>query len=294
MGARSHKQSNSGGSSAAKGRPAPAPLQRSATTFSSSSFSSSNASSAKNTPTLSSLGSKSPMFQSISRKTPSSSSPLPSPSISSSSSSRTEILAVPTMSFKSQRGQPVNPPSTRVDSNSDDMVRVPLRQARTMPVIESSNSGIPTISDPAHDSNNDVKDDFDRDINKNNDNNNDAKPQEIPTIRTFFNFLSSAKTALEVSGIEETLEYFSWTDRDSSRGLEKQIVKELQQAESATVHAMIEPDIQRESRLVEALDRGIAECLDLEKKLGVYKMQLKVLLPLFIYCLFSHANWSLL
>ncbi|KAK7208093.1 hypothetical protein BZA70DRAFT_265405 [Myxozyma melibiosi] len=284
-----HKQSLSGGngSSTPTGRPAPSPLQRSATSISASSFSTNSSSS--NNISLSSLHNAPPMFQSISKKIPDRrgmdanggpSSPSKSPSFG-----RTEILAVPTMSFKSQRGQPVNSPPTNVGfsqtSNSADDFSARLKQSRTMPVLSGSQGSVPQISNmgglkPTNDDDDDSDFSSDEGETVSATRNGDSSAEK-PTTQSYFSFLSSAKTAQEVSGIEETLEFFSWTDRESSRGLEKQIIKELQQVELGAVHTMIEPDLRRGSRLLEALDRGINECLDLEKKLGVYKTQLKSL-----------------
>ncbi|KAK9459105.1 uncharacterized protein V1516DRAFT_680974 [Lipomyces oligophaga] len=100
---------------------------------------------------------------------------------------------------------------------------------------------------------------------------------DAPSTQAYFNLLSSAKTAQEVSGIEQTLEFFSWRNRESSRGLEKQILQELQLVERSTVTAMLEPDSNKEHSFIDALDLGIAECLDLENKLAFYKTQLKSL-----------------
>ncbi|KAK9320054.1 hypothetical protein V1517DRAFT_246233, partial [Lipomyces orientalis] len=97
-----------------------------------------------------------------------------------------------------------------------------------------------------------------------------------PTTQTYFRQLAAGKSAAEMSGIEQTLEYFDWTGRGSSRGLEQQIISELQLVDSAMVHSMVLPD-DRTADLVAVLDRGIEECWDLERKLMVYKVQLKSL-----------------
>ncbi|KAK9360802.1 hypothetical protein V1504DRAFT_391697 [Lipomyces starkeyi] len=95
-----------------------------------------------------------------------------------------------------------------------------------------------------------------------------------PTTQTYFRQLTLGKSAAEMSGIEETLEYFDWTGRGSSRGLEQQIINELQLVDNATLYSMVLPD-DRTRDLVALLDRGIEECWDLERKLMVYKVQLK-------------------
>ncbi|KAJ8097567.1 hypothetical protein POJ06DRAFT_34634 [Lipomyces tetrasporus] len=97
-----------------------------------------------------------------------------------------------------------------------------------------------------------------------------------PTTQTYFRQLAASKSAAEMSGIEQTLEYFDWTGRGSSRGLEQQIINELQLVDSAMVHSLVLPD-DRTADLVAVLDRGIEECWDLERKLMVYKLQLKSL-----------------
>ncbi|KAK9352468.1 hypothetical protein V1523DRAFT_381776 [Lipomyces doorenjongii] len=95
-----------------------------------------------------------------------------------------------------------------------------------------------------------------------------------PTTQTYFRQLTLGNSAAEISGIEETLEYFDWTGRGSSRGLEQQIINELQLVDNATLYSMVLPD-DRTTDLVALLDRGIEECWDLERKLMVYKVQLK-------------------
>ncbi|KAK9373165.1 uncharacterized protein V1513DRAFT_486365 [Lipomyces chichibuensis] len=95
-----------------------------------------------------------------------------------------------------------------------------------------------------------------------------------PTTQSYFRQLSLGKSAAEMSGIEETLKYFDWTGRGSSRGLEQQIINELQLVDNAMLHSMVLPD-ERTRDLVALLDRGIEECWDLERKLMVYKVQLK-------------------
>ncbi|KAK9235835.1 hypothetical protein V1525DRAFT_347519 [Lipomyces kononenkoae] len=95
-----------------------------------------------------------------------------------------------------------------------------------------------------------------------------------PTTQTYLRQLTVGKSAADMSGIEQTLEYFDWTGRSRSRGLEQQIIDELQLVDNATVYSMVLPD-NRTADLVSVLDRAIDECWDLERKLGVYKVQLQ-------------------
>ncbi|KAK9451178.1 uncharacterized protein V1518DRAFT_412744 [Limtongia smithiae] len=148
---------------------------------------------------------------------------------------------------------------------------------------------------------------------------NDADDDILYSTQMYVKQLTSTVSAQDISGIEQTLEYFSWTDRESSRGLEKQIISELQVVENSTVKALIEAGnegggvavagvtnksekrgldsvrtlLGRDIRatpgtaadnntngvmeLVDALDIGITECLDLENKLRVYRVQLRSL-----------------
>ncbi|KAK9366322.1 hypothetical protein V1509DRAFT_666255 [Lipomyces kononenkoae] len=102
----------------------------------------------------------------------------------------------------------------------------------------------------------------------------DDDDQQQVTTQTYFRQLTMGKSAADMSGIEQTLEYFDWTGRASSRGLEQQIINELQLVDNATVYSMVLPD-DRTTDLVAVLDRAIDECWDLERKLTVYKVQLQ-------------------
>ncbi|KAK9471195.1 uncharacterized protein V1510DRAFT_420724 [Dipodascopsis tothii] len=77
----------------------------------------------------------------------------------------------------------------------------------------------------------------------------------------------------EVPGVEETLEYFQWTGKGSSKALEQEIINELALVDTANVHSMIEGD-ERTSALERLLDSAIKECDDLSLKLTLYKTQL--------------------
>ncbi|KAK9466926.1 hypothetical protein V1512DRAFT_247677 [Lipomyces arxii] len=87
---------------------------------------------------------------------------------------------------------------------------------------------------------------------------------------------ASTETGAEMSGIEQTLEYFDWTGRDSSRGLEQQILRELELVNNAIVYSVTEPD-DRTRELTAVLDKAIGDCASLEHKLKGYKARLQVL-----------------
>ncbi|KAK9457236.1 hypothetical protein V1511DRAFT_455844 [Dipodascopsis uninucleata] len=114
-----------------------------------------------------------------------------------------------------------------------------------------------------------------------NNNKNEKDEDDTDSVSSCFHKLTVG-TAVDIAGIEEVLEQFSWNNRGSSRQLEQQILAEINNIDSSNVRVLSVPvtDSAESRALVSQLEKGIDLCTALQRKLELVRLQLELVNPL--------------